>query len=486
MRSSVWDTPIVVIGLIGAFTIHCFLQHVISSKQPKVPGFEHTGIVTPTILNVDRCVELHNAIINESASAPGHEPLLVVEAIDFWESQSKGSTKLVRKKLSTSLFEFVSRVKIIHPNSQSQHMLPFAADLNGPSSWLSLGEILFNGKYNRCVLLYIPSTFENDELGLVFDMETNKATWVDWIFNTPPNYDEHIWLPLDEILEKWLAFIRRRCIPRPRDITIFSGRTEGWDMMYPPPQDLEEDLEMWSRYVALVESKFPEQKQQRASSTNLSAELELEFLGFPQHFFSRARRPSFKFVAPSLVFPAADQLKELAQRQRDQFALEEADIMTPYGVDPDPKDIVWGELPLHDESRKLIPTILFPMGDNIHAGLCSSQQAMWQDSVGLVLPSSRNYEKWVGPPSNRRFRPDSERIWQVRVKESPFWRVPDARLARVLEKWIRLVDDGTWKVGPDGIEGKLENFFESKGELTEWSGWVDGPSGMFLDGVDAS
>ncbi|KAL4951549.1 hypothetical protein BDW69DRAFT_169843 [Aspergillus filifer] len=438
------------------------------------------------MLNVDRCVELHNAIINESASAPGHEPLLVVNAMEFWESESKGSTKLVRKKMSTSLFEFVSKVNIIHPDSRSQHMLPFVASLDGPSSWLTQKEILFNGKYNRCVPLYIPSNFENDELGLIFDMDTNKATWVDWIFNSPPDYDEHIWLPLDEILEKWLAFVRQRCIPRSRDSTAFSGSTEGWDMMYPPPQDLEEDLGMWSRYVALVESKLPEQKQQRASSMNLSTELEKEFLGFPQHFFSRARRPSFKFVAPSLVFPSAAQLTQLARRQRDQFALKETDIMTPYGVNPDLKDIIWDDLPLDDESRKVIPTILFPMGDNIHAGLCSSEEGMWQDSVGLVLPSSRDYETWAGPPSKWRYRPDSERIWQVRAKESPFWRAHDARLARVLEKWIQLVEDGTWKVGPDGIEGKLENFSESKGELTEWDGWVARPSGMFLDGVDAS
>ncbi|KAL4942885.1 hypothetical protein BDV06DRAFT_191076 [Aspergillus oleicola] len=134
MWSSVWDSPIVIIGLIGGFIVHSMLHFAITINKPKVPGYEHTGIVTWTELNVDRCVELRNYIINESANAVDHEPLLVINAMEYWESESKGHTKLLPKRLSKPLFEFLSRVNIIRPDTQEQHMLPWSYGLSGPDS----------------------------------------------------------------------------------------------------------------------------------------------------------------------------------------------------------------------------------------------------------------------------------------------------------------------------------------------------------------
>ncbi|KAL4927751.1 uncharacterized protein BDV17DRAFT_265742 [Aspergillus undulatus] len=74
-------------------------------------------------------------------------------------------------------------------------------------------------------------------------------------------------------------------------------------MKYPSMQDLE-DLRVWDEYVTLVESKLPEQEQDHTRRTSISTELEAlpEFLGLPHHFFTRARRSNFIYVAPSLVF----------------------------------------------------------------------------------------------------------------------------------------------------------------------------------------
>lgn len=37
---------------------------------------------------------------------------------------------------------------------------------------------LFYGDYNDCIKLYPSNNIEDDCIGLVFDMDTNKATWV--------------------------------------------------------------------------------------------------------------------------------------------------------------------------------------------------------------------------------------------------------------------------------------------------------------------
>lgn len=69
-------------------------------------------------------------------------------------------------------------------------------------------------------------------------------------------------------------------------------------------------------------------------------------------------------------------------------------------------------------------------------------------------------ERWSGLPSERRQPPTFKTRWQVRIDVSPYWPLDDATIVRVLEKWIPLVQDGTWKVWPGGIKGKLEKFMK--------------------------
>lgn len=93
---------------------------------------------------------------------------------------------------------------------------------------------------------------------------------------------------------------------------------QGWDLVYPPMQDVEETLTTWDQYVSLVESKLPSLR------TPLQlAESRPAFKGFAETFFGRARIPAFRNVAPSLVFPSAWQMLGLAARQQERFQEEE-------------------------------------------------------------------------------------------------------------------------------------------------------------------
>jgi uncharacterized protein YjiS (DUF1127 family) len=465
------DIPFIAIV---AITIYVLLSSVRSEGQT----FERTGKVTRTTLNVNRFIELHNAIICENAEAPGFEPLEVVNYTDYWADEKLDELRLLKQNLKAPLFEFLSRSHQFVDVPIA--MLPFTWGLSSPSQLNPDSKLLYWRDYGDPVVLYRAASSQYSSGGLVFDMKTNKATWVNILWDRPPEYKEHIWAPLDVILEAWLTYIRRRGVPRFWDEHAFGGHTLGWGIRYPPPQDVEEDLEVWDRYVALVESKLPEGSYPTISNTSTNATEGPEFLGFPQAFLNQARRPAFKYVAPELVFPSPSQLAALAETQRagwvkrrnPRWHLEEF-------IDRDTD--IEGAL----DSDKVFPTVLFPLGENINAGLSTSSHNAWQDGVGLILPTPGVYDLHYGEGLSKFVSPRFKRVWQVEGRDSPFWAPHPARLARVLEKWIQYVEEGTWKVGKDGIKGKLSGYLKHEVIRGNWGVEVE-PYGMLLDGVDAS
>lgn len=210
---------------------------------------QYTGQVTLIPLNVDRCVDLHNAIIRESSHVPGYPDLRVVKYIGHWATSEEYQSEQLPERLSGPIFEFLSRCDIFP--ERVQDMTPFTPGLADPSQIYPEADPLFYGEYNDCIKLYPSNNIEDDCVGLVFDMDTNKATWLDQPLDTPPDYTEHVWLPLDEILEAWLYYIRRKhCIPRGREsMAPTRGEMIGWEMAYPPIQDVDDAVATWNEYV---------------------------------------------------------------------------------------------------------------------------------------------------------------------------------------------------------------------------------------------
>ena len=406
-------------------------------------------------------MELHNAIVRESSQAPGHPPLPTVNYFEYWAATQGDDLNQLSHNLRRPLLDFLSKCDVIL--EERQNLTPFVIGLASPSEVYPGGQPIF--EYNDCAKIYQSNDIENDSIGLVFDMTSNKASWIDFMYDTPPGYTEHVWVPLDQVLETWLNYIRRgRCTPRGNEEWAPTGGSmQGWDMVYPPMRDVEETLTTWNQYVSLVESKLPSPGTPRRL-----AEPRPAFKGFAEAFFSRARIPTFRNVAPSLIFPSASQMSVLAARQQERFQAEEESFISE-----------------RDGFMKVIPTVLFPLGDNIHAGLSTTKERGWQDAVGLILPMSEGYDAWSGPIDDSNDLPRYERVWQVVPLESPYWPRHPARLTWVLRKWIELVEDGTWKVGPDGIEGGWDDF-------THWEECIGLDympsmrlSGMLLDTVDA-
>lgn len=319
------------------------------------------------------------------------------------------------------------------------------------------------------VLLYGSPDVENERIGLVFDMDSNKASWLDDRYYAPPENTENVWAPLDVILEAWLGVItRQRHLPGGPE-TGFPGEVEGWHFSYPPPQDLEDALVAWDRYIQLVEGRLPA-VQEIAASQESSSSQHTGLRGMAASFLHAARKPNFKFIAPELVFPDETQMTQLAERQRGRFLAANN-----------------GSIEDEDERWKnVITSVLFPLGDDIHAALCLDDNRAWQDAAGLILPSSESYARFSGEIDiHNTDAPDFERVWQSTSNFSPFWERHNMRLASIFNLWARFVEEGTWKVNGTGIAGALRDHLYEE-EYTDIAGDVRiRLAGMLIDDVEA-
>lgn len=207
----------------------------------------------------------------------------------------------------------------------------------------------------------------------------------------------------------------------------------------------------WDTYVALVKHKIRLQQQdtlvRAASKTETplgpdpspSPSPDPALHGFPRAVFGRIRTPGFKYVAPELVFPDAALLSRLSKRRNKRFEAE--------------------------NGTAVMASILFPLHDNINAGLCASNHQAWQDGVGLILPKTNDdfYTTWAADsPGENNEPPLFEDVWMSKWgchwRGGPYWRYHPPRLASVIRKWTELVENGVWKVGCNGIVGKLDEF----------------------------
>lgn len=108
------------------------------------------------------------------------------------------------------------------------------------------------------------------------------------------------------------------------------------------------------------------------------------------------------------------------------------------------------------------------------SGLYSWAGYLSGDAVRLVLPYPIGENGWVREGNDDQptdeiredgvpdYRVQNDALYQY--GECPFFPDHLPTLSVILNNWKRLIEEGKWQVGPDGVEGRIETFKDADTE----------------------
>lgn len=309
------------------------------------------------------------------------------------------------------------------------------------------------------------------------------------------------WHPLEVVLSAWLDMAtvgKAQAVDPSTDST--NSKFDPWVIRPYSQQQLDDTLRAYHDLLDAIESRIP--LSDRLSNTSAPPLLPDPILdaahitsNFTREFMSKARRPSFRYIAPGLEIPDANwfseqpfsaiesdpPLRDPSAPPTVQFPilLFRASSSTfhatpsPYGAG----DLTGSHLPFHWPWSQVnaYPAGLY-LTDSHLDGLC------FEDGVQLVLPFGIGLAGYARTADGAKFGENKEEkgafgrgknthgdLYQLGYV--PFIESHEVRLEQVLTAWLKQVVSGQWEVGVDGVQGGIEKWREADTE-NEWAGYV--------------
>lgn len=393
------------------------------------------------------CVDLHNRLVRRLP----HPVAASQIRRDLVTTLQAQEPDLYNDLQGTALLQFLSGIDNYDSEDGRYQFTPQVRKPD-PSSFLSYRMFDVAGEYPAHVLLY-PDAESGNSGGIIYDPTTDLATWA--FFPPWPRPSE--WVPLSDILTKWMEqwdsgkFFW--------DAEIGSLAVHSW-----VSQDVDEAVEAWTALLNAITTRLPTSTPPQTSSnepTPSSPVLPLQqleranFHPFATAFLSRATRPGnpIKYIAPGLTTwtpdsftrdienePPSSPRRQYLARRRGVFDIATTPVLLFPFVDPSSTtqplrviepippgtaersfDAEWGFGKFTLDRRAGV--YVYPHPESGGGG-----------SVVVVEGSGRDdWGQWGG--------------------RCPWGPGSPARLAEVLGRWKGLVEDGSWRVGAEGVEG---------------------------------
>ena len=282
------------------------------------------------------------------------------------------------------------------------------------------------------------------------------------------------WYPLEDVLEKWLDMIRVGKVKAVGPDTEYSP----WEILPYSPAQLDEAVNVFNSLVLAIETRMPPLPETgETTSTTLFDVNTLESAkiksGFSFEFLTRARRPSFRFIAPGLEVPTQETLPTqpffgMEQDVPDRF---DANDFTP------PVLLFRSSLVYNrpESSEVYNPHDIF--GWPFNASTYTSGlyfRSSWahhnphQDEVVLVLPYAIGGTGWARKSDWSMF---GEQVTEYddpmprdvhgelyQMGHQPYIEMHSVRLVKVLQSWLKMVERGDWEVGAEGIKNGMDEW----------------------------
>ncbi|KAK1640887.1 hypothetical protein BDP81DRAFT_457845 [Colletotrichum phormii] len=447
----------------------------------------------------ERCASLHNYLMRYAWAAEGRSLAdLDGNNATFFTTHGDAAEAL-RPRLGQSLARFLETA--ILPPANADDPPPFffwAAGMAEPEGLFDNGTFdLFDEPEDALVCLYpaIDGQGGGSGGGLWYHQPTHRAAFfmsqVDYEFALPVNEGQHaaLWHPLETVLSNWINLIRlgkAKVTPHDTPSQYGSEKIGGrWEWRPYGDAQVADCIAAWDRLCDAIKARIPNVTDQPQSKPLLTpAVLDAASVpdGFARVFLTRARRPRFGHIAPGLAFPPSNaaeftSLQRFAPQQRRgpqdippvclfpaaQSGLE-ADVTGSFNPFPSYSDLSRVPAGVYSESisrdsydnaeegfRLLLPFGLQGyVGDEEDVAGARKSDGSFVETGSVAELYQHGYKPFGGDQN----RPQ--------------------RLERLLNHWRGLVDEGVWRVGPQGVEGSIETFREA--DTTHWRNYYISPS----------
>lgn len=295
-------------------------------------------------------------------------------------------------------------------------------------------------------------------------------------FELDPNQP---WRKLEDILTVWIEMVQRSKIRSVPPSSIGYSEMAPWVAAAWTTKDLEECLEVWGMIVENIEQKMALDASEADAGLVDAATLDTAQVpdGFVRRFMLKARKPRFKFIAPGLRIPTAEQF-----------------IIQPFTHMPQPDQSSPDKIPpiLLFRCDDMIPTadlfgfeypyvgpaaLIHECPCGLYIDPCDPMLPMpFEDGCRLVLP----FKLGMGFARQGDFSPVEGFDTLLQQGLNPY-NVPHALPFQAwLETVYTNVEDGKWAVNTHGVTGGLDVWKQADTE----EGWQDyhmptGPGGYW-------
>ncbi|KAI1505506.1 hypothetical protein F5X99DRAFT_368249 [Biscogniauxia marginata] len=439
-----------------------------------------------------RCAALHNYLVHYTRVSEGRTPASLHGNNTFFTTHGAAAEAL-RPRLHPSLVAFLAAA--ILPPADDPEPTPFFFWANGLSDpnelFADLTANLFDEPADSLVCLYFPNIGQGGEFGggLFYHQGCHRAAVFmhidDYDYALPVEAHPSLWYPLETVLSNWIDLIRLgKITASPRDApALFASEKIGpWEWRPYSEAQVAACLRAWDRLCDAIEARILPLLLPTSTTTNavepepLLAPSALDAASVPKpcfarDFLSRARRPQFRCIAPGLLLPPPD-APEFAASQPFTRLPRDPQAIPPVCLFPAARgelkaDLTGSSSPFCNNFRAMSANS--PVPSQIPVGVYSEsveRNAFDNAEEGFRLLLPYGLEGDVGDPGAGAQKSDGSFVGTGTVTElfqhgyKPFggdYYRPQ-RLERLLDHWRKLVDEGIWSVGSQGVEGTIDTF----------------------------
>lgn len=449
----------------------------------------------------DRCVALHNHLVRYAWIAEGRPPAGLNGNIKTFFTTHGAAAEALRERLDPSLAAFLAAALLPPDGPDGLEPAPFffwAAGLTEPDDLFAQDAAdLFDEPVDSLICLYYPNIGQGGESGggLLYHQGYHRAAVLmhmdDYDYVLPVEAHRELWHPLERVLSNWIDLVRLgkvQVTASSRDVPgLFGSDKIGpWEWQPYSETQVAACVDAWDRLCEAIETRIPPTSNNSTSITtdaidpeSLLAPTVLDAASVPnpcfaRAFLTRARRPHFRYIAPGLILPPADAAEFVAAQPftglpHSHSAIPPVCLFPAAGGE---REVVLtaSSTPFGNDFRARCADSLVP--SRVSAGVYSESVERngchdnAEEGFRLLLPYG--FENDWGTSEGAR-KSDGSFIDRGKVADlfqhgyKPFggdYYRPQ-RLERLLDCWRKLIDQGIWSVGPQGVQGTIDTFKEA-------------------------